>query len=64
MRIIYHRIFKKKLLKLTKKLQVKAKETVLLFREDPFHPSLRNHALKGRYCKIDIRLEKEHQFYS
>jgi addiction module RelE/StbE family toxin len=48
MRLIFHKNFKKQCQKLPF-LQRKADERILLFRQDPFHPLLNNHALTGKY---------------
>ena len=49
MNIGYHRDFKKVYRKLSKKLQEKFDERVLLFQQDQFKPILNNHALTGKY---------------
>ena len=50
MRITYSRNFIKQAEKLPPKLQAKLHESIKLFRVNPLHPSLRNHALKGKYA--------------
>jgi addiction module RelE/StbE family toxin len=52
-----HKNFVKSYRKLPFKVQEKFKERKDLFLQDPFHPLLRNHALKGKYggCRsVDI----------
>ena len=43
--------------KLAPKIKTRFKERIVLFRESPFDPDLRNHALKGKYLgyrSIDV----------
>ena len=47
MKIIYHRKFKKNFKKLPKEVKDKVFDRIALFMQNPFHPSLKNHALKG-----------------
>jgi len=57
MRVLYHRNFDKKYLKLRTGQKQKFQERQALFMSDPFHPSLNNHRLHGEYvgCRsIDI----------
>lgn len=44
-----HKNFRKQLDKLTKSQQKKFKERSNIFLQDEFHPTLNNHALKGKY---------------
>ncbi len=46
--IHYNEDFEKQFLSLTKSIQKKACKGESLFRENPFHPSLRLHKLKGK----------------
>ena len=57
MRVIYHRNFEKKFLKLKYGEIKKFKERQALFLRSPFHPILNNHPLRGEYANyrsIDI----------
>ena len=57
MRILYHRNFEKKYLKLRLEQKEKFKEKEALFMGDPFDPVLHNHLLYGEYAgyrSIDI----------
>lgn len=47
MRVLLHRNFEKKFVKLQPKLKDKFKERRSLFLENPFHPILNNHPLTG-----------------
>ncbi len=47
MRIVLHRSFEKKFIKLNPKLKEQFKERRNLFLENPFHPQLNNHSLIG-----------------
>jgi len=47
MTISFHREFTKRYKKLTVQQKRKFKERVALFAEDPFDPTLNNHALRG-----------------
>jgi len=49
MRILYHKTFQKKYRKLSLKTQLQTDKSIALFRNYPFDPTLRNHALKGKY---------------
>jgi addiction module RelE/StbE family toxin len=49
MEIHFHRNFEKRFAKLPEKIQKKATEKILLFKIAPFHETLRNHALMGKY---------------
>lgn len=49
MQIIFKTFFKKKYRKLTKKLQLQAKNRIFLFANNPWDPQLKNHPLKGKY---------------
>lgn len=58
MKLYFHKNFTKQLEKSSVRDQQLVKEKLALFLLDPFHPSLRNHALKGKYFdyrSIDIR---------
>jgi addiction module RelE/StbE family toxin len=48
-----HRNFEKQIRLLPLKVQKKTQERLLLFIENPFHPLLENHSLKGFY--LDYR---------
>jgi len=71
MTISYSKNFVKQAKKLSPELRKKLLEQIELFSENPLHPSLRNHALKGKYKayrSIDITgdmralyLQKEHE---
>lgn len=50
MKIAYSKEFIKQAEKLSPKLQLQLYEHITLFRENPLHPRLRNHALKGKYA--------------
>jgi addiction module RelE/StbE family toxin len=47
MQIEYHKSFTKAFKKLNRKLQDKVISRIEQFQKDPFHPMLKNHALKG-----------------
>lgn len=49
MKITYSKDFIKQAEKLTPKLRIQLYEHIKLFRDNPLHPKLRNHAFKGRY---------------
>ena len=49
MKITYSKEFIKQAQKLTPKLQLQLYERIAIFRDNPLHPILRNHALKGKY---------------
>jgi len=49
MKIAFSKAFIRKAEKLPVKLQVRLQERIKLFTDNPLHPSLRNHALKGKY---------------
>ena len=49
MKIHLHKNFEKQCKKLKKREQEKTWERLGLFLEDPFHPLLDNHPLKGKY---------------
>ena len=51
MRIHYSSRFRKQYKKLTKSVRAKVQERVGLFLRGEFHPSLENHALRGRYAR-------------
>jgi YafQ family addiction module toxin component len=71
MTISYSKNFVKQAKKLTPELRKKLLERIEIFNENPLHPSLRNHQLKGKhkeYRSIDINgdmralyLQKEHE---
>jgi len=57
MRIIFHRWFKKKYSKLTRRDQKKFQQRLLLFEKDSDNPLLNNHQLKGQqegYFSINV----------
>jgi len=45
----YHKDFKKNYLKLSKRIQEKFDQRILLFQEEEFNPILNNHSLTGKY---------------
>lgn len=49
MNISYSRTFIKQAKKLSPELQLKVRDKITLFADNPLHPSLRNHALKNKY---------------
>ncbi len=49
MNVTFSKEFIKQAKKLPTKLQIKLYESIKLFRDNPLHPSLRNHPLKGKY---------------
>lgn len=49
MNIGYSKAFIKQAKKLSPELRRKLQERIRLFSENPLHPTLRNHALKGKY---------------
>jgi proteic killer suppression protein len=71
MTISYSKNFVKQAKKLNPELRKKLLERIEIFNENPLHPSLRNHQLKGKhkeYRSIDISgdmralyLQKEHE---
>ena len=57
MKISYSKSFLKHARKLSPELRAKLLDRIATFSDNPLHPSLRNHALKGRYKQyrsIDI----------
>jgi addiction module RelE/StbE family toxin len=52
MRITFHKKFRKKYAKLQKGECKQCDERLLLFEQDPFHPTLNNHALTGEYLGL------------
>lgn len=69
--ISYSKNFMKQAKKLSPELRKKLLERIELFSENPLHPTLRNHPLKGKYKEYrsvdvtgDVRalyLQKEHE---
>lgn len=53
MNLTFHRQFRKHLEKLNRKQQQRVQERLHIFLDDPFHPLLNNHPLKGKY--LDYR---------
>ena len=49
MKIRFHSNFDKQYKKLSESQQDKTQERLVLFLQNPFHPVLRNHPLKGSY---------------
>ncbi len=49
MKIAYSRLFIKQAKKLSPDSRTKLQEKIKLFIDNPLHPSLRNHSLKGKY---------------
>lgn len=47
--IYYSSQFKKNFKKVPKRIQKEAAKKEKLFRQDPFHPSLKTHSLKGKF---------------
>lgn len=45
----YNKDFKKSYQKLSKKVQKRFEERILLFEQDEFNPVLNNHSLRGKY---------------
>ena len=71
MNISYSRNFMKQAKRLTPETRKRLIERIELFNDNPLHPTLRNHALKGKYKEYrsidvtgDVRalyLQKEHE---
>lgn len=60
--IHYDEDFEKQFKKLPKVIQKKACKTELLFRQNPFHPSLRLHKLEGKLKHLwSISLDKKYR---
>lgn len=53
MRLYFHKNFERQYQKLNKKQQEKLRKRLSLFLENPFHSSLNNHPLRGKY--LDYR---------
>lgn len=49
MQIIFHKNFKNRYKKLSRKAQIKFKERLKLFTLDPYNPLLNNHSLHGKW---------------
>ena len=49
MRLVFHREFEKRYKKLKSGDKLRFKERASLFLENPYHPVLNNHALRGKY---------------
>lgn len=49
MNVTYSKAFIKQAEKLPVKLQVRLYQNIKLFRDNPLHPNLRNHPLRGKY---------------
>lgn len=49
MNIVLHKSFERKYVKLRMSEKNKYKERRNIFLDDPFHPSLNNHSLEGKY---------------
>ena len=49
MKIVFHKNFEKKYVKLSSKYKIKVKERNSLFTNNPYDPVLNNHALQGTY---------------
>ena len=49
MKIRFHKNFEKQYKKLNKKEKKRVQERLFLFLENPFHPILGNHPLKGKF---------------
>ena len=49
MKLAYSKLFIKQSQKLRPEVKTKLLERIKLFAENPLHPQLRNHALRGRY---------------
>lgn len=53
MTLRFHREFDKQFRKLKARERTRVRERLALFLHQPYHPTLRNHALRGRY--LDYR---------
>jgi len=49
MRIFFHRNFEKQFGKMSPKVRQQFRRRLVLFAENPFHPHLHDHALKGKF---------------
>ena len=49
MKLIPHKKFTKQLKLLPRKIQLRAKDRLQIFQNNPFNPILRNHELRGKY---------------
>lgn len=49
MTVAYSKAFVKQAKKLSPEMRLKLQERIAVFSNNPLHPSLRNHALKGKY---------------
>jgi len=49
MQVFFHKRFEKQFAKLPLRIQIKFKEQLLSFYENPFDPGLRNHPLQGKF---------------
>ena len=62
LQINYNSDFELQFKKLPKIIQKKALKAEILFRQNPFHPSLRLHKLKGKLSEIwSISIDKKHR---
>ena len=53
-RIEFSVFFNKQLTAAPREIRVAFLETLQLYRDDPNHPSLRNHALKDKYAALEV----------
>lgn len=49
MKLYFHKKFEKQYKRLRKNEQQRVRERITLFRTNPFHPTLENHPLQGKY---------------
>jgi addiction module RelE/StbE family toxin len=49
MKVKLHKNFEQRYFKFSHKFQTKIDERIKLFTDEPFHPLLNNHALRGKY---------------
>lgn len=49
MKILFHKNFEKKFIKLSKSFKLKTKERILIFQNSQYDPVLNNHALHGKF---------------
>ena len=50
MKLFFHKKFEKQYKRLQKSERRRVQERILLFRGNPFHPILENHAIQGKYA--------------
>lgn len=49
--ISFHKLFDKQFKRLASPQKERVKSALLTFKQDPFHPTLRNHPLKGEWSR-------------